>query len=220
MLSDLQIDRYSRQILLPEIGGIGQERLLAASVRILGSGTIARTAATYLVGAGVGRLEVSAETATAVQDNPDCRVVVPVQRPSTTAEHAPDLVLHAGPYREDGGGSPRRLHRLVARIVSGNAVVVDAGIACADCAESFADVDETDETRDTRDRSLDELAEAIAGGVLAAESIPRLLEGEARPPKRIVLGVRDPGATLTRSLSSLTCSHTFGRDVGEEGRLS
>jgi adenylyltransferase/sulfurtransferase len=59
VLSDDQIDRYSRQIVLPEVGAAGQERLLAASATVLGSGAIAGVAARYLAGAGIGRVSVN-----------------------------------------------------------------------------------------------------------------------------------------------------------------
>jgi adenylyltransferase/sulfurtransferase len=59
-LSDEQIDRYSRQIIVPGIGGRGQERLLAARVLIAGEDDVARTAALYLAGAGVGRIDLLA----------------------------------------------------------------------------------------------------------------------------------------------------------------
>jgi molybdopterin-synthase adenylyltransferase len=54
MLSDAQIERYSRQIVLPEVGAAGQERLLATRCAVLGAGPLAATAARYLVGAGIG----------------------------------------------------------------------------------------------------------------------------------------------------------------------
>src|ERR1700690_3534441 len=55
-LSDAQIDRFSRQIILPQIGGIGQERLLQSSVAVAGDGELAAITALYLVSAGVGRI--------------------------------------------------------------------------------------------------------------------------------------------------------------------
>lgn len=57
-LSDRQIDTYSRQIILREFGGRAQETLLASTAAILGDDLAAETAATYLAGAGVGRLLV------------------------------------------------------------------------------------------------------------------------------------------------------------------
>ena len=55
-LSDAQIERYSRQIILPEVGAAGQQRLLAAACAVVGTGPLAATAARYLAGAGIGRL--------------------------------------------------------------------------------------------------------------------------------------------------------------------
>ena len=57
-LSEAQIRRYSRHILLPDVGGTGQARLLAATVSIdLSAGTPAAiAAATYLAAAGIGTL--------------------------------------------------------------------------------------------------------------------------------------------------------------------
>jgi hypothetical protein len=57
-LTEPQIRRYSRHVLLPDVGGTGQSRLLAATVLVdLAVDTPAATvAATYLAAAGVGTL--------------------------------------------------------------------------------------------------------------------------------------------------------------------
>src|SRR5262245_35264765 len=56
--TDAQIERYSRQIILPAIGARGQQRLLDTSVRVLGDGRLASTVALYLTTAGIGHLDL------------------------------------------------------------------------------------------------------------------------------------------------------------------
>ena len=53
MLEDELVDRYSRQILLPEVGGRGQERLCATRATVTGSGYAMAVTATLLAAAGV-----------------------------------------------------------------------------------------------------------------------------------------------------------------------
>jgi hypothetical protein len=53
-LTEAQVVRYSRQILLAQVGGKGQERLLASGVELVGHGAAQSTAAAYLAASGIG----------------------------------------------------------------------------------------------------------------------------------------------------------------------
>jgi len=111
MLTDEQIDRYSRQIILPQVGGKGQERLLQAKVLVVGTGEAQISALLYLAAAGVGTIGVVIEQAsplwhaflaggsdteriwrTLTALNPDCTVKTYVPDREAWAKHASPLL--------------------------------------------------------------------------------------------------------------------------------
>ena len=57
-LRDDQLDRYAKHIILREIGGAGQRRLLGATVAVIGAGGIGSPAIQYLAAGGIGALRV------------------------------------------------------------------------------------------------------------------------------------------------------------------
>jgi adenylyltransferase/sulfurtransferase len=117
-LNDDQLERYARHIVLREIGGEGQRRLLESSVAIIGAGGIGSPLIQYLAAAGTGRLRIIDDDAVSLSNlqrqtlfatgdegrakteraqavvaalNPDVRVEAINQR--LTPENAADLLV-------------------------------------------------------------------------------------------------------------------------------
>jgi molybdopterin/thiamine biosynthesis adenylyltransferase len=57
-LSDEELERYARHIVLPQVGGVGQRKLKAVNVAVIGAGGIGSAVIPALAGAGVGSLTI------------------------------------------------------------------------------------------------------------------------------------------------------------------
>ena len=57
-LSDQELERYARHIVLPQVGGVGQRKLKAANIAVVGAGGIGSAVLPALAGAGVGSLTI------------------------------------------------------------------------------------------------------------------------------------------------------------------
>ena len=57
-LTDDELDRYARHIVLPQVGGAGQQRLKAAKIVVVGAGGIGSAVIPALTGAGIGQLTI------------------------------------------------------------------------------------------------------------------------------------------------------------------
>lgn len=136
-LSDAQIDRFSRQIILPQIGGTGQERLLRSAVAVAGDSEFAAITALYLAGAGIGRVVVHGrnEASGELSDlNPDVQVTL--ASGALGSVDADVLIACDAPLAEiDAAAAAGR--PLVAGGINrhgGWLVVADAPVTCASCA--------------------------------------------------------------------------------------
>lgn len=57
-LTNEQIERYSRQLILPDIGGKGQQKILDAKVLVIGAGGLGSPVLLYLASAGIGKIGI------------------------------------------------------------------------------------------------------------------------------------------------------------------
>jgi molybdopterin/thiamine biosynthesis adenylyltransferase len=130
-LSDAEVERYARQLVLPEWGAAAQVALSEANVLVVGAGALAAPVASYLVGAGVGRLgildpdevEVSNLHRQTLHFTPDLGVPKAESAAAKLRFLNPDVVVE--PYQV------RLEEDNAAALIEGQDVVVD-------CSDSFA----------------------------------------------------------------------------------
>jgi len=202
-LSDAEIERYSRQILLPEVGGRGQERLLAASVVVGGDGAAAATTVLLLGRAGVGTLHVSDRLAPPPELSPECRV-----RRHAGPPGAPAADVDVG-LSEPGGGIPFALEPPTRPLVLGIlrdgqlAVATLVGRPCRRCWLQTLRPEELDAGAPGDVRHADALPIAL-GALVASETLRVLLA----PPAcgRLTRLALEPGAATARDLRGPGCS--------------
>jgi molybdopterin/thiamine biosynthesis adenylyltransferase len=129
-LSDAELERYSRQLVLPEWGESAQLALRGASVLVIGAGALGSPVAAYLAGAGVGRLGIVDDDPVEVSNlhrqhlhyTPDVGVPKAHSAAAKLGFLNPEVVVEPYQVRLDAGNA--------AGLVEGNDVVVD-------CSDSF-----------------------------------------------------------------------------------
>ncbi|MBA2506120.1 MAG: HesA/MoeB/ThiF family protein [Thermoleophilaceae bacterium] len=153
-LSDAEVERYSRQLVMGEWSGEAQEALKAASVIVIGAGALGSPALTYLVAAGVGRvgvvdpddIELSNLHRQPLHLTPDLGGSKAVNAAVKLAFLNPEVQIDSYPVALEAANA--------AAIVAGASVVVD-------CSDSFA-------TRyDVNDACCAERVPLVEGGVAA-----------------------------------------------------
>jgi adenylyltransferase/sulfurtransferase len=145
-LTDRQVERYSRQIIIPQFGGRAQERLLASRLRLAGETSEPDSVLSYLVGAGVGTILLQApiderRLKRIVDDlrglNPDAKVV-PFADAGEDADAALTLVSGAWSMStaKTFARAPRSSALIVARLdLPGKVAIMPAAPPCPACAE-------------------------------------------------------------------------------------
>src|SRR4051812_13159839 len=124
-LTDAQRDRYSRHILLPEVGEVGQAKLLKSKVLLLGAGGLGSPAALYLAAAGVGTLGVvDADTVDA--SNLQRQIIHATSRVGTPkVESAAKTIAELNPDVKVVGYKERMTSANVDRIFADYDIIVD-----------------------------------------------------------------------------------------------
>jgi molybdopterin/thiamine biosynthesis adenylyltransferase len=130
-LTDAEIERYSRQLVLPEWGAAAQLALSEASVLVIGAGALGSPVALYLAGAGVGRMGIVDDDAVELSNlhrqllhfTPDLGVAKAESAAAKLRFLNPDVIVEPYQMRVDAENA--------AALVEGQDLVVD-------CSDSFA----------------------------------------------------------------------------------
>lgn len=185
MLSEDQIQRYSRQILLREVGGKGQRKLLENPVAVHGRGPALRVAVAYLAGGGsplMGDLREVAFSAGA-----------PVEAMNA------DVLASQGPAVVALVALPARGEAALPEVVVGHAAVAfRLATACPGCFDvTVAGLGADDST-----------GESVALGALAALVVQRIVLGRAEAGGVVTLRDRLETAEL------VACATHRGAEAG------
>ena len=105
-LSDDELERFARHIVLPQVGGVGQRRLKAASVAIVGAGGIGSAVIPALAGAGLGKLTIIGKhlglaTSGTIVRTDDKHLVVTLGLKDCIVVHTPRATLVANKHDEE-----------------------------------------------------------------------------------------------------------------------
>lgn len=130
-MDDNQLLRYSRHILLPEIGIEGQERLLAAHALVIGAGGLGSPAAMYLASAGVGRITLADGDSVDLTNLQRQILHTTAAVGRAKAYSGKDTLAELNPEVEVSAISERLEGERLAEVVASAAIVLD-------CSDNFA----------------------------------------------------------------------------------
>ncbi len=184
-LDDAQVERYSRQIVLPEVGPEGQLRLLGAAVGVVGAGPAAERVVAYLAAAGVGRVAAAPVLHGCADRGQQDVTIVGGPTPSDAVK------LDAVVLCERAAHDPRpwTAARSVLWVADGGAAMIPP---CAGCAAANLRRD-----RGAPPKALVAIRDAMLGTMIATEVVKALLGIGASPRGRVVL--YDPTRALVET---------------------
>jgi molybdopterin/thiamine biosynthesis adenylyltransferase len=120
-----RLDRFARHIILPEVGGAGQARLVSAHVVLVGLGGIGSPALQYLAGAGVGRLTLIDDDVVEASNLQRQTIFTPADIGRPKAECAADWVQRFDPALMVAAHAVRITRDNAATLIAGADLVLD-----------------------------------------------------------------------------------------------
>jgi adenylyltransferase/sulfurtransferase len=124
-LSDQEIDRYARHIVLPQVGGVGQRKLKAASIAVIGAGGIGSAVIPSLAGAGVGRLTIIDSDSVELSNLHRQPLFTEADADKPKAQLAADFVNRLNRFVEVAPRQERIAPENAADLIAGHDLVID-----------------------------------------------------------------------------------------------
>ncbi len=138
-LNDMAFIRYSRQIMLPEVGELGQQRLMEASVAIVGLGGLGQLCAQYLSAAGIGQLTLIDDDKVELSNLPRQLLFSHADCGQYKAEVARDRLVEKGTAQNSQVSAFSQIAAKLVRLDGDNAesLLSDVDLVL-DCSDNFA----------------------------------------------------------------------------------
>ena len=125
-LSSEEIERYARHLVLPEVGGPGQNKLKAARVLVIGAGGLGAPILLYLAAAGVGHIGICDHDSVSLSNLQRQIIHTTAQVGKLKTQSAADMILAINPHVEVIQYAARITAENALDIISGYDVVADA----------------------------------------------------------------------------------------------
>jgi adenylyltransferase/sulfurtransferase len=122
---DDELERYARQLILPQFGGLGQQRLKAAKVAVIGAGGIGSAVIPSLAGAGIGALTIVDPDRVDISNLQRQPIYRSAEVGMAKVRLASDFVLARNPHVAVSSIAGRLDETNAAEILAGHDLVVD-----------------------------------------------------------------------------------------------